>query len=252
MVTDIEMKYHIDKVWELFSNGIMESVYSFGNDLVGYIDISIKFKFINNYKSFVKSDGQFIFMEIQIPERFKEKRAKRNIENQLKYVVKIFQFNNPSYQMDCKIIDELNAIKKPNIEQLIDIICNCLDSKLTHNIFLLRFFIEYDWWADREKTIERLSNWSFYNIYNEGKISWENLDPIEVNNINSILYSHSENYSIDLLKEKPIFFLQEVDKILSEVDIRYGQWSSYSSECCCCIDYSYTGTDYMDFLSNYL
>ena len=129
MVTDIEIKYHIDKVWELFSNGIMESVYSFGNDLVGYVDISIKFKFINNYKSFVKSDGQFIFIEIQIPERFKEKRVKRNIENQLKYVVKIFQFNNPSYQMDCKIIDELNAIKKPNIEQLIDIICNCLESK---------------------------------------------------------------------------------------------------------------------------
>ena len=78
-ISDV-IKVEINNIWNLFKiNSYSTHIYKFGNEKVGYKDLTVKFNHINNYYSNISIDKlNKITVNIGIPTNGKEKRVKEN------------------------------------------------------------------------------------------------------------------------------------------------------------------------------
>lgn len=84
MKVKVYQKEDVNKIWNLFlNNSYSEHNFKFGNNRIGYKDLTIKFNHINNYYSNIYiNKSNDIIINIGIPTNGKEKRIKENISHE--------------------------------------------------------------------------------------------------------------------------------------------------------------------------
>ncbi len=235
------IKIDIEKIWQLFlDNSYSAHIYKFGNDRVGYRNISIKFNQINNYYSNITIDkNDVITVNIGIPTNGKEKRIKENISHELTHVIEILGLNDKDYPKYNNIKLSLRKFKNypmsKNMEFITDIFYKTLDNEINANVAQTYIYIKSDGKCSKSEALKRLKEWETYKLYDNIKninlnIILFNLNKDEVNFFNNILIENNVktisiqdieiwlNYWFKIFKKKSDIFIKNSERILDEIE----------------------------------
>ena len=269
-ISDV-IKEEVDNIYQLFlDNSYSINTYMFGNDIVGYRDLMIKFNHINNYYSNIQIDKlNNITVNIGVPTNGKEKKVKENIAHELTHVIEILGLGSyKEYPKYNKIKLSLREFKDYSMskamEFITDIFYKTLDNEVNANVAQTYIYVKSDGRCSKEQALIRLKEWETYKIYDSIKnikldILENKLTKDEVNKFNSILIkndvktSSSENliiwlnYWFKIFKKKSDVFLKNSERILDEIEKDWKYFENYAYN-----DYDNSKViDYSKYISNF-
>jgi len=266
------IKEDINKIWELFlNNSYSTHIYKFGNDKVGYKELTIKFNHINNYYSSITiNKSNNIIINIGIPTNGKEKRVKENISHELTHVIEILGLNGKDYPKYNKIKLSLrefeNYPKSKPMEFITDIFYKTLDNEINANVAQTYIYIKSDGRCSKEESIKKLKEWETYKLYDnikniKLKILLLDLKQKEVDDFNNILIKNKVktissinidiwlNYWFKIFKKKSDIFIKNSERILEEIEKYWKMFENYvnNEDSSKIIDYSPYISNFNDF-----
>lgn len=266
------IKEDVNKIWELFLNSPYSThFYKFGNDKVGYKELTIKFNHINNYYSNIQIDKlNNITVNIGIPTNGKEKRVKENISHELTHVIEILGLNGKDYPRYNKIKLSLrefeNYPKSKSMVFITDVFYKTLDNEINANVAQTYIYVKSDGRCSKEEAIKKLKKWETYKLYDNIKnIKLKNLlldlKQKEVNDFNNILIKNKVktissinidiwlNYWFKIFKRKSDIFIKNSERILKEIEKDWEMFENYvnNEDSSKIIDYSPYISDFNDF-----
>lgn len=239
-ISDI-IKNDVDIIWNLFINNSYSShIFKFGNDNIGYRDITIIFNNINSYYSNIKIiKPNNIVVNIGIPANGKENRVKENISHELTHVIEILGLGDKDYPKYNKIKISLIEFKDYSMsnamEFITDIFYKTLDNEVNANITQTYVYIKSDGRCTKDDALLRLKDWETYKLYDNIKnikisILVSQLNQKEVDYFNDILIKNNvktiTSYNIEtwlnfwfkIFKLKSNIFLKNSERILDEIE----------------------------------
>jgi len=266
------IKEDINKIWELFlNNSYSTHIYKFGNDKVGYKELTIKFNHINNYYSSITiNKSNNIIINIGIPTNGKEKRVKENISHELTHVIEILGLNGKDYPRYNKIKLSLrefeNYPKSKPMEFITDVFYKTLDNEINATVAQTYIYIKSDGRCSKEEAIKKLKEWETYKLYNnikniKLKILLLDLKQKEVDDFNNILIKNKVktissinidiwlNYWFKIFKRKSDIFIKNSERILEEIEKDWKMFENYvnNEDSSKIIDYSPYISNFNDF-----
>lgn len=264
------IKEDVNKIWNLFlNNSYSEHNFKFGNNRIGYKDLTIKFNHINNYYSNISINKlNDIIINIGIPTNGKEKRIKENISHELTHVIEILGLNGKDYPRYNKIKSSLREFENYTIskamEFITDIFYKTLDNEINANVAQTYIYIKSDGRCSKEDAIKRLKEWETYKLYDNIKnikliMILSDLKQKEVDNFNNILLKNGVrtissnniemwlNYWFKIFKRKSNIFIKNSERILKEIEKDWKMFESY-------VNNEYDNSkiiDYSSYISNF-
>lgn len=248
-ISDI-VKEDVDKIYQLFlNNSYSTHTYRFGNDKLGFKDLTIKFNDLNNYYSNIQIDKlNKIIVNIGIPINGKEKRIKENITHELTHVIEIIGLNNKDYPKYNKIKISLIEFKdqpiSKSMEFITDVFYKTLDNEINANVAQTYIYVKSDGRCSEIEALNRLNEWETYKFYKNIKniklnILESKLSKNEVNEFNSLLIKNGVNtissedisnwlrYWFKIFNRKSEVFLHNSERILKEIEEDWKKFESY-------------------------
>lgn len=130
-ISDV-IKEDVDKIYQLFlDNSFSKHTYKFGEEKLGFRDLTIKFNHLNNYYSNIQIDKlNKITVNIGIPTNGKEKRVKENIAHELTHVMEILGLSNKEYPKYNRIKLSLREFKDYPMSKSMEFLTAELKSRL--------------------------------------------------------------------------------------------------------------------------
>lgn len=248
-ISDI-IKEDVDEIYQLF----LDSSYSththrFGNDKLGFKNLTIKFNHINNYYSNIQIDKlNNITVNIGITTNGKEKRIKENIAHELTHVIEIIGLGDKDYPKYNKIKTSLREFKDQPISKAMDFITDVfyktLDNEINSNVAQTYIYVKSDGRCSEIEALRRLNDWETYKFYSNIKnikldILEDKLSKDEVDLFNSLLIKNgvrtisSDNisnwlgYWFKIFNRKADIFLNNSERILKEIEEDWKKFESY-------------------------
>ena len=248
-ISDV-IKEDVDKIYQLFLDNLYSThSYRFGNDKLGFKDLTIKFNHLNNYYSNIQIDkSNKITVNIGIPTNGKEKRVKENITHELTHVIEIIGLNDKDYPKYNRIKLSLREFKYQPIskamEFITDVFYKTLDNEINANVAQTYIYVKSDGRCSEIEALNRLNEWETYKFYNNIKnikldILENKLSKGEVNLFNSLLIKNgvktisSDNisnwlrYWFKIFNRKAEIFLNNSERILKEIEEDWIKFESY-------------------------
>lgn len=248
-ISDI-IKEDVDKIYQLFlNNSYSTHTHRFGNDKLGFKDLTIKFNHLNNYYSNIQIDKlNKIIVNIGIPTNGKEKRIKENITHELTHVIEIIGLNNKDYPKYNKIKISLIEFKDQPIskamEFITDVFYKTLDNEINANVAQTYIYVKSDGRCSEIEALNRLNEWETYKFYKnikniklnilESKLSKNEVDAFNsllikngVNTISSEDISNWLSYWFKIFNRKSDVFLNNSERILKEIEKDWKKFESY-------------------------
>lgn len=268
-ISDI-IKEDVDIIYQLFlDNSYSTHTYKFGNDKLGFKNLTIKFNHLNNYYSNIQIDKlNNITVNIGIPTNGKEKRIKENITHELTHVIEILGLNGKDYPRYNKIKISLIEFKdypmSKALEFITDVFYKTLDNEINANVAQTYIYVKSDGRCPKEEALNRLKEWDTYKVYNNIKnvklntllsqLKQKEVDDFNVilikNGVKTISSSNIEmwlNYWFKIFKRKSDIFLKNSERILEEIEKDWGIFEKYVSN-------TYDASkviDYSPYISNF-
>lgn len=250
-ISDI-IKEDVDKIYQLFlDNSYSTHSYRFGNDKLGFKDLTIKFNHLNNYYSNIQIDkSNKITVNIGVPTNGKEKRIKENITHELTHVIEIIGLNDKDYPKYNRIKLSLREFKDQSIskamEFITDVFYKTLDNEINANVAQTYIYVKSDGRCSEIEALGRLNDWETYKFYNNIKnikldILEHKLSKDEVSLFNSLLVKNgvktisSDNisnwlrYWFKIFNRKAEIFLNNSERILKEIEEDWIKFESYAT-----------------------
>lgn len=250
-ISDI-VKEDVDKIYQLFlNNSYSTHTYRFGNDKLGFKDLTINFNHLNNYYSNIQIDKlNSIIVNIGIPINGKEKRIKENITHELTHVIEIIGLNNKDYPKYNKIKISLIEFKDQPIskamEFITDVFYKTLDNEINANVAQTYIYVKSDGRCSEIEALNRLNEWETYKFYKNIKnvklnILESKLSKNEVNEFNSLLINNGVKtissqdisnwlrYWFKIFNRKSEVFLHNSERILKEIEEDWKKFESYAT-----------------------
>ncbi len=222
--------------------------YKFGNNRVGFKNLTIKFNHLNNYYSNIQIDkSNIIVVNIGIPTNGKEKRVKENITHELNHIIEILGLGNKEYPKYNRIklsLRELDGPISKAMEFITDVFYKTLDNEINANVAQTYIYIKSDGRCSDIEALKRLNEWEIYKFYNNIKnikldILEKGLLSEEVELFNSLLIKNnvrtisSDNilnwlkYWFKIFKRRADIFLNNSERILKEIEEDWEKFESY-------------------------
>jgi hypothetical protein len=250
-ISDV-IKEDVDKIYQLFlDNSYSTHSYRFGNDKLGFKDLTIKFNHLNNYYSNIQIDkSNKITVNIGVPTNGKEKRIKENITHELTHVIEIIGLGDKDYPKYNKIKTSLREFKDQPISKAMDFITDVfyktLDNEVNANVVQTYIYVKSDGRCSEVEALSRLNYWETYKFYWNIKnikldILEDKLSRNEVDLFNSLLIKNgvrtisSDNisnwlrYWFKIFNRKVDIFLNNSERILKEIEEDWKKFESYAT-----------------------
>jgi len=250
-ISDV-IKKDVDKIYQLFlDNSYSTHTHKFGNDKLGFKNLTIKFNHLNNYYSNIQIDKlNTITVNIGIPTNGKEKRIKENIAHELTHVIEIIGLGDKDYPKYNRIKLSLREFKKQPISKAMDFITDAfyktLDNEINANVAQTYIYIKSDGRCSEIESLKRLNEWETYKFYNNIKnikldILEDKLSKDEVDLFNSLLIKNgvktisSDNilnwlrYWFKIFNRKSDIFLNNSERILKEIEEDWKKFEIYTT-----------------------
>lgn len=268
-ISDV-IKVEINNIWNLFKiNSYSTHIYKFGNEKVGYKDLTVKFNHINNYYSNISIDKlNKITVNIGIPTNGKEKRVKENISHELTHVIEILGLNRRDYPRYSKLKLSLREFKdypmSKSMEFITDVFYKTLDNEINANVAQTYVYVKSDGRCSKEDALKRLKEWETYKVYDDIKnvkldLLLTKLNQKEVDDFNNILIKNGVktisslnaenwlNHWFKIFKRKSDIFLKNSERILEEIEKDWQLFTEYVNN-----DYDNSKVlDYSSHISNF-
>lgn len=248
-ISDV-IKEDVDKIYQLFlDNSYSTHSHRFGNDKLGFKDLTIKFNLNNYYSNIQIGKSNIITVNIGIPNNGKEKRVKENITHELTHVIEIIGLNNKDYPKYNKIKLSLREFKEPmskEMEFITDVFYKTLDNEINANVAQTYIYVKSDGRCSEIEALKRLNEWETYKFYNNIKnikldILESKLSKDEVSLFNSLLIKNavktisSDNisnwlrYWFKIFNRKADIFLNNSERILKEIEEDWKKFENYTT-----------------------
>jgi len=250
-ISDI-IKEDVDKIYQLFlDNSYSTHTHRFGNDKLGFKNLTIKFNHLNNYYSNIQIDKlNNITVNIGIPTNGKEKRIKENISHELTHVIEIIGLGDKDYPKYNRIKLSLREFKDQPISKAMDFITDVfyksLDNEINANVAQTYIYVKSDGRCSEIEALRRLNDWETYKFYWNIKnikldILEDKLSKDEVDLFNSLLIKNgvrtisSDNisnwlrYWFKIFNRKADIFLNNSERILKEIEEDWKKFESYAT-----------------------
>lgn len=250
-ISDV-IKEDVNKIYQLFlDHSYSTHSYRFGNDRLGFKDLTIKFNHLSNYYSNIQIDkSNKITVNIGIPTNGKEKRVKENITHELTHVIEIIGLNDKDYPKYNRIKLTLREFKDQPIskamEFITDVFYKTLDNEINANVAQTYIYVKSDGRCSEIEALNRLNEWETYKFYNNIKnikldILESKLSKDEVNLFNSLLVKNgvktisSDNisnwlrYWFKIFNRKAEIFLNNSERILKEIEEDWIKFENYTT-----------------------
>jgi hypothetical protein len=248
-ISDI-IKKDVDKIYQLFlDNSYSTHKHRFGNDKLGFKNLTIKFNHINNYYSNIQIDKlNNITVNIGIPTNGKEKRIKENIIHELTHVIEIIGLGDKDYPKYNRIKLSLREFKDQPISKAMDFITDVfyktLDNEINANVAQTYIYFKSGGRCSEIVALSRLNDWETYKFYNNIKniklnILEDKLSKNEVDLFNSLLIKNGVRtissddisswlrYWFKIFNRKADIFLNNSERILKEIEEDWKKFESY-------------------------
>ena len=239
-ISDI-IKEDVNKIYQLFlDNSYSTHMHKFGNDKLGFKNLTIKFNHLNNYYSNIQIDKfNNMIVNIGIPTNGKEKRIKENITHELTHVIEIIGLGDKDYPKYNRIKLSLREFKDQSIskamEFITDVFYKTLDNEINANVAQAYIYVKSDGRCSDIEALSRLNEWETYKFYNNIKnikldILEDRLSKDEVDLFNSLLIKNGVKtissddvsnwlrYWFKIFNRKADIFLNNSERILKEIE----------------------------------
>jgi hypothetical protein len=263
-ISDI-IKEDVDIIYQLFlDKSYSTHIHRFGNDKLGFKNLTIKFNHLNNYYSNIQINKlNNITVNIGIPTNGKESRIKENIAHELTHVIEIIGLGDKDYPKYNRIKLSLRDFKDQSISKAMDFITDVfyktLDNEINANVAQTYIYVKSDGRCSEIEALMRLNEWETYKFYNNIKnikldILEDKLTEDEVSQFNSLLIKNgvktisSDNisswlrYWFNIFRKKADIFLNNSERILKEIEEDWKKFESYATsipnDCSKVIDYT--------------
>lgn len=245
------IKEDVDKIYQLFlDNSYSAHTYKFGNDKIGFKNLTIKFNHLNNYYSNIQIDkSNIITVNIGTPTNGKEKRIKENITHELTHAIEILGLGDKDYPKYNRIKLSLREFKDQPIskamEFITDIFYKTLDNEINANVAQTYIYVKSDGRCSEIEALNRLNDWETYKFYNNIKnIKLDTLEDKllkdEVNLFNSLLIKNGVKtitsdisnwlrYWFKIFNRKADIFLNNSERILKEIEEDWNKFENYTT-----------------------
>lgn len=250
-ISDI-IKEDVDKIYQLFlDNSYSTHTYKFGNDKLGFKNLTIKFNHLNNYYSSIQIDKlNNITVNIGIPTNGKEKRIKENITHELTHVIEIIGLGDKDYPRYNKIKTSLREFKDQPIskamEFITDVFYKTLDNEINANVAQTYVYLNNFGMMSKSGYLDKLMEYSECIEYNNIlKLNKENIKskvhPVEIEELNIILLKNGVktikifnldnwfNFWFKILQRKSNIYIKNSKRIIDEVLKKYKHFEGYST-----------------------
>lgn len=250
-ISDI-IKEDVDEIYQLFlNNSYSTHIHRFGDDKLGFKNLTIKFNNLNNYYSNIQIDKMNnITVNIGIPTNGKEKRIKENITHELTHVIEIIGLGDKDYPKYNRIKLSLSEFKEQTISKAMDFITDVfyktLDNEINANVAQTYIYVKSDGRCSEIEALRRLNDWENYKFYNNIKnikldILEDKLSKDEVDSFNSLLIKNGVRtissddilswlrYWFKIFNKKADIFLNNSERILKEIEEDWKKFESYAT-----------------------
>ncbi len=245
------IKITVDDIWQLFIKNGYDKItkFTFGDDKLGFTDLSILFILKNNYNSHITIPNGKYQIVLGIPINGKEDRIKEVISHELTHLVELLNLNGkgfPKYNNIKKALVAFNTTDK----KLTDIkyfIYKTLDNEINANVAQTYIYLKNLGMLPYSEYLEKLLIYPTYVEYsNISKLSptllVKNIDISELKEFNDLLIKNdvktidTTNVSdwIDfwnaIFKKKANLYLKKSKRIISEIQNDYKHYEEYSND----------------------